>query len=95
LRGPARLVGRQARVATGDENDVTLDRRSFPGHVGSGCGVRSIRGLSSGKRSRIVRAAAQDTNTEPPTMNHYRPHIILMGGFLGAGKTAAMIALAH
>ncbi|MGH7524515.1 MAG: GTP-binding protein [Gemmatimonadales bacterium] len=28
-------------------------------------------------------------------MNHHRPHIILMGGFLGAGKTAAMIALAH
>lgn len=28
-------------------------------------------------------------------MPAHRPHIILMGGFLGAGKTAAMIALAH
>lgn len=28
-------------------------------------------------------------------MHATRPHVILIGGFLGAGKTAAMIALAH
>jgi G3E family GTPase len=28
-------------------------------------------------------------------MNGYRPHVILIGGFLGAGKTAAMVALAR
>lgn len=35
------------------------------------------------------------TNPNLVTMYAARPHVILIGGFLGAGKTAALLALAH
>jgi G3E family GTPase len=37
----------------------------------------------------------ENTNSGPDIMQQPRPHLILIGGFLGAGKTTAMVALAR
>jgi G3E family GTPase len=58
-------------------------------------GVEECGAISSAARDRalIVRRIEREDQSEAARMREYRPHVILIGGFLGAGKTTAALAL--